>query len=181
MVNRQRVQRRWRAAKLQVLTPRRQRRRAGVSASAPTPAAHPGHVWTDAFVHDACLTGAKLKLLPVVDEFTRECLAIEVATALPAVRGSGVLDRLFAAHGAPASLRSDTGPEFVAHAIQGWLARHQAATRSIEPGCPWQHGCGERFNSSLRDECLNMQAFASVASVASVAEARIQIERFRRQ
>jgi putative transposase len=175
VVNRKRVHRLWRAAKLQVLKPRRRRRRAGVSASAPTQAAHPGHVWTYDFVHDACLTGAKLKLLPVVDEFTRECLAIEVATALPTVRVIGVLDRLFAAHGAPAYLRSDNGPEFVAHEIQGWLALHQAATLYIDPGCPWQNGFGESFNSSLRDECLNRQAFASVA------EARIQIERFRRQ
>ncbi len=174
-VNRKRVQRLWRAAQLQVPKPRRRRRRAGVSASAPTQAAHPGHIWTDDFVHDACLTGAKLKLRPVVDEFTRECLAIEVATALPAVRVIGVLDRLFAAHGAPASLRSDHGPECVAQAIQGWLALHQAATRSSDPGCPWQNGVGESFNGALRDECLNRQVFASVA------EARIQIERFRRQ
>lgn len=173
-VNRKRVHRLWRAAQLQVAKPRRRRRHAGVSASAPTQATHPGHVWTYDFVHDACLTGAKLKLLPVVDEFTRECLAIEVATALPAARVIGVLDRLFAAHGAPAYLRSDNGPEFMAHVIREWLARHQAATLYIEPGCPWQNGFGESFNGSLRDECLNMQAFASVA------EARIQVERFRR-
>lgn len=162
MVNRKRVHRLWRAAKLQVPKPRRRRRRAGVSASAPTQATHPGHMWTYDFVHDACLTGTQLKLLPVVDEFTRECLAIEVAAALPAVRVIGVLDRLFAAHGGPAYLRSDNGPEFIARAVQGWLALHQAATLYIEPGCPWQNGFGESFNGSLRDECLNMQAFASV-------------------
>jgi putative transposase len=91
------------------------------------------------------------------------------------VRIMGVLERLFATHGVPASLHSDNGPEFVAHAIQGWLALQQTATLSIEPGCPWQNGFGESFNGSLRDECLNLQAFASVA------EARILIERFRRQ
>ena len=175
MVNRTRVHRLWRSAKLQVPKPHRRHRRAGVSAAAPTQATYPGHGWTDDFVHDACLTGAKLKLLPVVDEFTWECLAIAVATTLPAVRVIGVLERLFATHGVPAYLRSDNGPEFVAHAIQGWLALQQTATLSIEPGCPWQNGFGESFNGSLRDECLNMQAFASVA------EARILIERFRRQ
>jgi putative transposase len=175
VVNRKRVHRLWRAAKLQVPKSHRRRRPAGISAVAPTQATHPGHVWTYDFVHDACLTGAKLKLLPVVDEFTRECLAIEVASALPAARVIAVLERLFAAHGAPTYLRSDNGPEFVAQAIQGWLALHQAATLYIDPGCPWQNGFGESFNGSLRDECLNMQAFASVA------EARIQIERFRRQ
>lgn len=174
MVNRKRVHRLWRTAQLQVPKRRRRRRHAGVSAAAPTQATHPGHVWTYDFVHDACLNGTKLKVLPVVDEFTRECLAIEVATGLPAGRVIRVLDRLFAVHGPPQFLRSDNGPEFVAQAIQGWLALQQAATLYIDPGCPWQNGFGESFNGTLRDECLNMQAFVSVA------EARIQIERFRR-
>ena len=94
---------------------------------------------------------------------------------MPAARVIAVLAQLFAAHGAPAYLRSDNGPEFVAQQIQTWLALHQAATLYIDPGCPWQNGCGESFNGSLRDECLTMSAFASVA------EARIQVERFRRQ
>jgi hypothetical protein len=98
-----------------------------------------------------------------------------VATSLPAARVIAVLARLFALHGAPAYLRSDNGPEFVARQIQTWLAQHQAATLYIDPGSPWQNGFGESFNGSLRDECLNMWAFASVA------EARIQLERFRRQ
>jgi putative transposase len=175
-VNRKRVHRLWRAAQLQVPKRRRRRRHVGVSASgAPTQATHPGHVWTYDFVQDACLSGAKLRLLPVVDEFTRECLAIEVATAAPAERVLRGLARLFAAHGAPAYLRSDNGPEFIAQAVQDWLALHQAATLYIDPGCPWQNGFAESFNGTLRDECLNMQAFASVA------EARIQIERFRRE
>lgn len=175
MVNRKRVHRLWRTAQLQVPKRRRRRRHAGVSAagSAPTRATHPGHVWTYDFVHDACLNGTKLKLLPVVDEFTRECLAIEVATGLPTERVIRVLDRLFALHRPPQFLRSDNGPEFVAQAIQGWLALQQTVTLYIEPGCPWQNGFGESFNGTLRDECLNMQAFVSVA------EARIQIERFR--
>ena len=141
----------------------------------PTQATYPGHVWTYDVVHDACWNGAKLKVLPVVDEFTRECLAIEVATSLPAARVIAVLARLFALHGAPAYLRSDNGPEFVAHQVQTWLALHHAETLYIDPGCPWQNGFGESFNGSLRDECLNMSAFASVA------EARILLERFRRQ
>ena len=132
-------------------------------------------MWTYDFVHDACWNGAKLKVLPVVDEFTRECLAIEVATSLPAARVIAVLARLFAQHGAPAYLRSDNGPKFVAHQVQIWLALQHAETLYIDPGCPWQNGFGESFNGSLRDECLNMWAFASVA------EARFQLERFRRQ
>lgn len=176
-VNRKRVHRLWRVAQLQVpKRHRRQRRHAGISASgAPTYATHPGHVWTYDFVQDACLSGAKLRLLPVVDEFTRECLAIDVATAAPAERVIRVLERLFALHGAPQYLRSDNGPEFIAQAIQDWLARHQTATLYIDPGCPWQNGFAESFNGTLRDECLNMQAFASVT------EARLLIERFRRE
>ena len=174
-VNHKRVQRLWQQARLQV--PARHRRRGGRARveQVPIQATYPGHVWTYDFVHDACWNGTKLKVLPVVDEFTRECLAIEVATSLPATRVIAVLTRLFATHGAPAYLRSDNGPEFVAHQIQTWLAVHQAETLYIDPGCPWQNGFGESFNGSLRDECLNMQAFASVA------EARIQLERFRRQ
>lgn len=172
-VNRKRVHRLWRTAQLQVPKRHRRRRYVGRSVAAPIQATHPGHVWTYDFVQDACLTGAKLKLLPVVDEFTRECLAIEVATSAPAERVIRVLARLFATHGAPRYLRSDNGPEFIAQAIQNWLALHQAATLYIDPGCPWQNGFGESFNGTLRDECLAMQAFASVA------EARIQIERFR--
>lgn len=174
-VNHKRVQRLWQQAQLQVQKRRRRRRGRARVEQVPPQASYPGHVWTYDFVHDACWNGAKLKVLPVIDEFTRECLAIEVATSLPAARVIAVLAQLFAAHGAPAYLRSDNGPEFVAHQIQAWLALHQAATLYIDPGCPWQNGFGESFNGSLRDECLNMYAFASVA------EARILLERFRRQ
>jgi putative transposase len=175
LVNRKRVQRLWRRAKLQVhRSARRRRRRRDAPVAVPPRATSPGQVWTYDFVHDACLAGTRLKLLPVVDEFTRECLAIEVATSLPARRIVGVLARLFAAHGAPRFLRSDNGPEFVAHTIRDWLALHGATTLYIEPGRPWQNGYGESFNGTLRDECLNMHAFHSVA------EARVQVEGFRR-
>jgi putative transposase len=93
-----------------------------------------------------------------------------VARLVPSVR---VL--VLAAHGAPAYVRSDNGPEFIAHAIRDWLPRHGAATLYIERGCPWQNGFAESFNGRLRDECLNMLAFHSVA------EARVAVEGFRRQ
>ena len=175
VVNRKRVQRLWQQAQLQVHKSRRRRRTSAHPEQVPTQATYPSHVWTYDFVHDACWNGTKLKMLPVVDEFTRECLAIEVATSLPAAHVIAVLARLFAAHGAPAYLRSDNGPEFVAYQVQSWLPLHHAATLYIDPGCPWQNGFAESFNGSLRDECLNMHAFASVA------EARILIESFRRQ
>jgi putative transposase len=175
VVNHKRVQRLWQHARLQVRKARRRRRRIDHPEQGPTQATYPGQVWTYDFVHDACWNGTKLKVLPVVDEFTRECLAIEVATTLPAARVMAVLARLFTLHAAPAYLRSDNGPEFVAHQVRTWLALHHADTLYIDPGCPWQNGFGESFNGSLRDECLNMWAFASVA------EARVQVEHFRRQ
>jgi putative transposase len=175
VVNRKRVQRLWQAAKLQVRRLPRRRPRMPMPAPIPTQATHPGHVWSYDFVYDACLNGARLKLLSVVDEFTRECLAIEVATSLPAGRVLTVLARLVAAHGAPAYLRSDNGPEFIAHTIQDWLPLYGAATWYIDPGCPWQNGFAESFNGKLRDECLNMYAFHSLA------EARVTVEGFRRQ
>jgi putative transposase len=172
-VNKKRVQRLWQQARLQVRKHRRKRRRVG-GGSVPLQASYPGHVWTYDFIYDACRNGTQLKILTVMDEFTREGLAIEVATSLPSKRVIAVLARLFAIHGAPAYLRSDNGPEFIAKALRIWLAQHQTATWYIDPGCPWQNAFGESFNGSLRDECLQMQLFQGVA------EARIVLETYRR-
>lgn len=173
VVNKKRVQRLWQRAQLQVRKYRRKRRRAG-GGSVPLQASYPGHVWTYDFIYDACRNGTQLKILTVMDEFTREGLAIEVATSLPSKRVIAVLARLFASHGAPAYLRSDNGPEFIAQNLRSWLVQHQTATWYIDPGCPWQNGFGESFNGSLRDECLQMQLFQAVA------EARVELEIYRR-
>jgi putative transposase len=172
LVNKKRVQRLWQRAQLQVRKHRRKRRRAG-GGQVPLQATYPGHVWTYDFIYDACRNGAQLKILTVMDEFTREGLAIEVATSLPSKRVIAVLARLFAAHGPPAYLRSDNGPEFIAQNLRTWLAQHQTSTWYIDPGCPWQNGFGESFNGSLRDECLQMQLFQVVA------EARVELETYR--
>jgi putative transposase len=177
-VNQKRVRRLWRQARLQVRPARRRPRRRKADTQqqdvSPTQAQHPGHVWTYDFVQDATLKGTVLRMLTVLDEFTRECLAIQVATTLPAERVIAVLARLFQAAGAPHYLRSDNGPEFIALALRFWLLQQQTATLYIEPGCPWQNGYGESFNGTLRDECLNLHAFASVV------EAQVQVEVFRR-
>lgn len=172
-VNQKRVRRLWRRARLQVRKARRRQRRVA-AAGAPMQAQHPGHVWTYDFVQDATLNGTPLRLLTVLDEFTRECLAICVAASLPAARVIGVLEPLCMASGAPEYLRSDNGPEFIALTLRFWLLRQRTATLYIDPGCPWQNGYGESFNGTLRDECLNLYAFASVA------EAQVQVEVFRR-
>jgi putative transposase len=174
-VNPKRVRRLWQRARLQVRHARRRARRAGTSAArAPQQAQHPGHVWTYDFMQDATLGGRPLRLLTVLDEFTRECLAIAVATAMPATQVIAVLEPIFRAYGAPQYLRSDNGPEFIALDVRFWLRRQQTATLYIDPGCPWQNGYGESFNGTVRDECLNLQAFASVA------EAQVQLDAFRR-
>ncbi len=173
-VNKKRVHRLWKRASLQVRKVTRTRGPAH-AASVPVQARHPGHVWTSDVLHDHCLNGTPLKVLTVMDEFTREGLAIEVATSLPSRRVLAGLERLVAIHGRPQFIRSDNGPEFIALAVRGWLVQHQVRTLYIDPGCPWQNGFGERFNGTVRDECLNMHVFHSVA------EARIVLAAYRRQ
>jgi putative transposase len=117
-------------------------------------AEHPGHVWSYDFLFDSTVKGVRLKMLTIGDEYTRECLAIEVATSITSDRVIGVLKRLFAEHGAPKFLRSDNGPEFVAKALQQWLSGQSAQTHYIAPASPWQNGFRESFHSRFRDECL---------------------------
>jgi putative transposase len=113
-------------------------------------------------------------LEPLVDEWTRECLAIEVGARINSSSVVEVLARLMSLHGRPTYLRSDNGPEFVAKRVKEWLKAGGVQTTYIEPGKPWQNGTNESFNSKLRDECLNMQWFRNRA------EAKIIIERWRR-
>ena len=108
-------------------------------------------------------TARRCGILTVMDEFTREGLALDVALTTSAERVIGVLTALIAQHGAPAHLRSDNGAEFVAIAVQTWLAQCGVQTLYIEPGKPWQNGKEERFNGTVRDECLNLHVFTSVA------------------
>lgn len=173
-VKKKQVPRLWKRAKLQVRTSTRKRRSAR-PAIVPVQATHPDHVWTYAFIHDHCLNGTPLKVVTVMDEFTREGLAIKVATSLPSPRVRAVLEPLIVTHGAPQFMRSDNGPEFIALVIRGWLAQHQMRTLYIAPGCPWQNGYGERFNGTVRDECLDLHVFHSVA------EARVMLAAYRRQ
>lgn len=169
-----RTYRLWRKAALQVPKKRR-RRRPTASRPRPQPAAGPNQVWAYDFVFDRCANGQVLKCLTVVDEYTRQCLAIHVAGRLRSQRVIDELTRLVSLHGAPAYLRSDNGPEFVSRAILRWLARHQINTALIDPGKPWQNGLDESFNGKFRDECLNLEWFRSRA------EAKVIIETWRRE
>jgi putative transposase len=176
LVNLKRVHRLWKQERLQVpKRPKRRRKLKDKQASVPLVAEGVNHVWSYDFIFDATRNGITLKMLTVGDDFTRECLAIEVATSLPAARVIGVLARLFAVHGAPTYLRSDNGPEFIAWALRDWLAQQKAQTFSIDPGCPWQNGFRESFHARFRDEFLDATLFASVA------ESRVLCEGYRRE
>lgn len=136
-------------------------------------AAFPGQSWAYDFLEDALADGRVIHILTVMDEFTRAGVALEVWPTTSAEQVLVVLATLIAQHGAPGHLRSDNGPEFVAAAVQDWLALSHVETLYIEPGKPWQNGKEERLNGTVRDECLNLQVFHSVA------EARVRLGAFR--
>jgi putative transposase len=170
-VNLKRVHRVWRERGLAVPRRRRRRRRGGSLDPVPVRAERPDHVWTYDFLKDHCENGQVLRVLTLVDEFTRECLAIEVGGSLSARRVMTVLERAFGDHGSPEWLRSDNGPEFIGLALKAWLAERGSRPRYIDPGCPWQNAFGESFNGKLRDECLNLELFVSRREAAIVLEA----------
>ena len=166
-----RAERLWRKAKLQL--PRKRPRRRAASRPRPLPPVAANHVWAYDFVFDACANGQQLKCLTVVDEFTHECLAIDVAGSIRSRRVIDILARLISVHGAPTYLRSDNGSEFVSTAILRWLADNRIDTALIDPGKPWQNGTSESFNGKFRDECLSVEWFRTRA------EAKILIESWR--
>jgi len=138
-------------------------------------AQYPNHVWSYDFMEDSTVHGKRIKILNVIDEFTRECLAIDVARTL---RSDDVLERLawlFVTRGVPEHIRSDNGPEFTAHVVRNWLKRVGVKTLFIEPGSPWENGYCESFNGKLRDELLAREIFYTLK------EAKVLIERWRRE
>jgi len=174
-VNRKRVERRWRREGLQV--PRRQpkRRRLWLNdgSCVRLRPARKDHVWSYDFMAARTSDGRGFRLLTILDEYTRECLAIDGDRRM---NSDHVLDRLtgrFTRRGLPEYLRSDNGPEFTAAAVRDWLARIGVATLYIEPGSPWENGYNESFNGKLRDELLNREVFDTLL------EARVLIERWR--
>ena len=170
-VNRKAVQRLWVLAGLQVLRKRCGKRR-GRGAHSHLVAARPGEIWTLDFMHERTAEGRSLRLLGVLDEFTRECFAHVPDRRLTAEDVIDVLEGLVFRHGAPQYLRSDNGPEFVADAIQGWLAEAKIATLYIAPGCPWENGKMESFNGKCREEFLDWELLGSVEETAWLAERR---------
>ena len=131
---------------------------------------HPNHVWSYDFVEDRTHDGRKYRMLNLIDEFTRECLAIRVDRKLNSTDVIDVLSDQFILRGIPGHIRSDHGPEFIARAVREWVAAVGARTAFIEPGSPWENGYCESFNSKLRDELLNGEIFYSLAEARTVIE-----------
>jgi putative transposase len=175
-VNKKRVERIWRQEGLKVpqKQPKRGRLWLNDGSCIRLRPEHPNHVWSYDFVEDRTHDGRKFRMLNIIDEFTRECLAIRVSRKLKAVDVIEVLSDLFILRGVPAHIRSDNGPEFVAQAVRAWISAVGAKTAYIEPGSPWENGYCESFNSKLRDELLKGEVFYTLK------EAQIVIESWRR-
>jgi len=174
-VNHKRIERLWRREGLKV--PKKQPKRGRLwlndGSCIRLRPEYKDHVWAYDFVHARTHDGRAVRMLTLVDEYTRECLSIDVARRLTS---EDVLERLtwlFATHGVPQFVRSDNGSEFTALAVRGWLAKVDVKTLYIEPGSPWENGYVESFNGKLRDELLDREIFYTLL------EAKVMIERWR--
>jgi transposase InsO family protein len=161
-----RIYRLWRREGLKVPQKKRKRRRLGKSENGchRRRALGKDHVWCWDFVYDRTTSGSTLKWLSIVDEYTRECLALKVARSITSEDVIDTLAELFAMRGVPRHIRSDNGPEFIAWAIQCWTKQLSIETLYIEPGSPWENGYAESFHSRLRDEFLATEVFESLAA-----------------
>ncbi len=159
--NHKRVARVYREEGLQV----RKRRRKKLAAAVRVPMAAPSQAsqrWSMDFVMDALQHGRRIRILTIVDDFTRECLATEVDTSIGGVRVTQVLDQLVAFHGKPEGITVDNGPEFAGRALDGWAYNRKIKLNFIRPGKPVENAYIESFNGRLRDECLNVNDFISL-------------------
>ena len=174
-VNVKRVWRIWRREGLKVPTKQPKRRRLWLNDGSciRLRPSRRNHVWACDFVQERTHDGRTFRMLTVIDEFTRECLAINVARRLRHDDVLQVLADLFTRHGPPDHIRSDNGSEFTATAVRDWLPRVGVQTLFIEPGSPWENGYNESFNGKLRDELLNGETFTTLH------EAKVLIERWR--
>jgi transposase InsO family protein len=176
-VNKKRVHRLWREGGLKVPQKQRKRRRLAEGGSengcTRRRAEHKDHVWSYDFVVDRTEDGRTLKMMPIVDEYSRECLSVEVERSITSEEVVKTLASLFAHRGEPAFIRSDNGPEFIAKAVKGWLEDSGVRTLYIEPGSPWENAYSETFISRFGDELLKREVFNSLL------EAKVLVEEYR--
>ena len=176
-VNHKRVERIWRQEGLKVPMKQPKRRRLWLNdgSCVRRRAEYRNHVWSYDFVMDRTHDGRAIRMLTIVDEYTRECLAIDVARRHNSQDVLYRLGELFVHRGSPVYIRSDNGPEFTAKAVREWLSRVSVQTLFIEPGSPWENGYIESFNGKLRDELLDGEIFYTLI------ETQVLIERWRRE
>jgi putative transposase len=172
-VNKKRVHRLWKAEGLSLPRRRKRRRRWGPKGEVVRRAEYASHVWSYDIIEDRTERGGKLRILCVVDEYTRECLEIRVERSITGAIVAETLEWLFLVRGAPAYIRSDNGGEFIAGVVQKWLAGSGCRTLYITPGSPWENPYIESFHGKFRDECLNQEVFYNGR------EAQIIIENWR--
>ena len=170
VVNKKRIHRIWKAEGLQLPRRRPKKRRYRPRGEVIQRAEYQNHVWSYDFAEDRTENGGRLRLLPVLDEFTRECLAIHVAGSIPSADVVQLLDWLFLLHGSPEHLRSDNGPAFIANAVERWLAGGQCKPIYITPGSPWENPYIESFIGKLRQECLDRYLFVNVREAREIVE-----------
>ena len=173
-INLKKVYRLWKQEKLALPKRRPRKPRAKPTLGILPKAEYANQVWTYDFVFDQSLSGKSLKMLTLIDEYTRECLAVAVGVSMTSEKVRSVLQRVCREKGFPEMIRSDNGSEFIAEAVNNWLTANQIKPLFIEPGKPWQNGKCESFNGKLRDECLSREWFSSVK------EAQVVIETWRK-
>ena len=167
LLNWKRTYRVYREAGLMVRR-RKRKRIAGIERQDKVMTTGPNQSWSMDFVSDGFVDGRRLRCLNIVDDFTKECLAIEVDTSLPGRRVVSVLERLAEMRGLPRSITVDNGPEFISKALDAWAYEQRLTLRFIEPGKPQQNAYIERFNGKFRDECLNEHWFLSMRHARAV-------------
>ena len=166
-VNRKKIERIWRSGGLSLPKKRRRKRRHGEPQTM-TDVTRPNQVWALDFMEDTCMNGSKLRILTILDEYSRECLSVFVSRSIKSKDVVTELNKLLISRGIPEYLRSDNGPEFVSNTLKGWLSSKKIDISFIEPGKPWQNGKNERFNGTLRKECLNKEVFINTSEAAVV-------------
>jgi putative transposase len=174
-VGKRQIQRWRRDEGLRVPPSKRKLVRRGVSTGLPTTATHRNHVWTWDFIADATVRGGALRMLTILDEYTRECHVLRAERALKSADVLEWLQKAIAQHGVPEHLRSDNGSEFIAKIVQRWLKDNGIKTIYIEPGSPWQNGFVESFHGRFRDECLNRE------QLWTLTEARVVVGDYRQE
>jgi putative transposase len=169
-VNAKRVQRVRRMEGLKVSKKQRKMKRLGTSTALRQRAERPNQVWSWDFVYDQTKNGSSLRMLTLIDEYTRQCLAIFVAWSITARDVITQVQAAMERHGVPGNIRSDNEPEFIAYEMQDWLQEKEVKTLYIKPGAPWENGHIESFHDKLCDELLNREIFGSLLEAKVLAE-----------